>query len=132
MASSFLAVRGPIQLDSRNHDRSVRVTPARYLLLLIAVTAGLVSTGCKKVAVPNVVQQDFEQAKQILAAANLKPGNITGTQTTGSYVTYQTIPPGQQVKPGSTVDLTVEAPVQVPDLMNNKLTDAVSVLQGTG
>jgi beta-lactam-binding protein with PASTA domain len=101
-------------------------------LLLVAVTAGFVLTGCKKVAVPNVVQLDFEQAKQTLATANLKLGNVTGTQSTGSYVIAQTPPPGQQVKPDSTVDLTVEAPVPVPDLTKSKLTEAVSVLQGTG
>jgi len=101
-------------------------------VLLVAVTAGLVSTGCKKVAVPNVVDQDFDQAKQTLAAAKLKLGNINGIQGPGSYVLTQTPPAGQQVSANTPVDLTVAAPVPVPDLTNNKLTDAVSILQGTG
>jgi beta-lactam-binding protein with PASTA domain len=133
MASPCSAAQGPMQtLDSRNHNRSVRMTSVKGLLLLVAAAAGLASTGCKKVAVPNVVQLDLEQAKQTITTAGLKPGNITGTQSTGSYVTAQTPPPGQQVKPNTTIDLTVEAPIAVPDLVKSKLTDAVSVLQGAG
>jgi len=54
---------------------------ARQARLVVAgvVALTLACAGCsKKVAVPNVVDQDVEQAKQALAAAGLKPGNITG------------------------------------------------------
>src|SRR5690242_4245766 len=107
--------------------------PANHFLLLIAVlTTGLASSGCKKAVVPNVVQQDLDQAKQTLAAAHLKPGNITGNQGPGSYVVTQTLAAGQQVSTNSTVDLTVEAPVVLPDLTKNKVTDAVTTLQVMG
>ena len=64
--------------NSRLSARSSKVTlhvckPANHLWLLIAVlAAGLASSGCKKAVVPNVVQQDLDQAKQTLAAAQLK------------------------------------------------------------
>jgi len=116
--------------ESRNPKRLVR--PARGLLLMMAVTVVFASTGCKKVAVPYVVTMDLEQAKQTLAAANLKLGNVTGPQMTGSFVLTQSIPSGQQVKANTVIDLTIDAPVPVPDLTNNKLTDAVSALQIAG
>ena len=117
----------------RNQNNSMRKAPAKHLLLFItAVTAVLISTGCKKVAVPSVAQLDLDQAKQILTSAGLKVGNITGTQGPGTYVLTQSINPGVQVKADTAVDLTVEAPVQVPDLTKNKITDAVSTLQISG
>lgn len=106
---------------------------AKHLgLLIVMLVAGLATSGCKKAVVPNVVQQDLDQAKQTLANAQLKPGNITGTQGAGSYVVTQSVPAGQPVATNSAVDLTVEAPLQVPDLTNNKVTDAVTTLQIMG
>jgi beta-lactam-binding protein with PASTA domain len=124
--------------NSHLSARSSKVTlhirkPAKHLcLLMVALAAGLASSGCKKAVVPNVAQQDLDQAKQTLAAAQLKPGNITGPQVPGSYVVAQTLAAGQQVSANSTVDLTVEAPLAVPDFTKNKVTDAVSTLQIMG
>ena len=102
-------------------------------LLLVAMLAGLCAGGCKKaVLVPNVEQQDLEQAKQTLAAAQLQPGTITGGQGPGSYVLKQSPPPNTQVAAKSPVDLTVALPVAVPDLVKSNVTDAVNTLQGMG
>jgi beta-lactam-binding protein with PASTA domain len=100
--------------------------------LIMVLAAGLASSGCKKAVVPDVRQQDLDQAKQALTAALLKVGNITGTQGTGSYVLTQSLAAGQQVSTNSTVDLTVEAPLLVPDLTKNKVTEAVKTLQVMG
>ncbi len=133
MTNSCSEARGPIQISGpRNHYRAMRKTPAKYLLLFIAAATMFVSTGCKKVAVPNLVQQDLEQAKQAITSGSLKLGTIMGTQGPGSYVVSQTPIAGQQVAANTPVDLTVEAPVPVPDLTKSKLTDAVSVLQISG
>ena len=133
MTNSCPAVRGSMQTAGpRNRFRAMRKTAARYLWLFITAVTVLVSTGCKKVAVPSVVQLDLEQAKQAIAAGSLKLGNISGTQGPGSYVVSQTPIAGQQVAANTPVDLTVEAPVPVPDLTKSKLTDAVSVLQISG
>jgi beta-lactam-binding protein with PASTA domain len=108
---------------------------ARQARLVLAgvMALTLACAGCsKKIAVPNVVDQDVDQAKQALSAAGLKPGNITGAQGAGSYVVSQTPAAGAQVSSSSPVDLQIEAPSAVPDLTNNKLTDAVNTLQGLG
>jgi beta-lactam-binding protein with PASTA domain len=105
----------------------------KWSLLLAVVLAGLCANGCKKpVAVPNVAQQDLEQAKQTLTAAHLKPGNISGSQGAGAYVVTQSPGPNEQVKPDSPVDLTVELPVALPDMVKQNVTDAVSTLQSMG
>ena len=103
--------------------------------LLAAAVLSLTIATCactKKVTVPNVVQQDVDQAKQMLASAQLKPGNITSAQGTvppGSYVLSQTPAAGQQVPAESAVDLVAEAPTTVPDLTKSSLTDAINALQ---
>lgn len=101
-------------------------------LLLVAMFAGLCVVGCKKVAVPTLVNLDLDQAKQTLTAAGLKQGNISGGQGTGAYVVAQSLAPNQQVAPNSPVDLTVALPLAVPDLTNKNVTDAVSILQSMG
>jgi len=110
----------------------VEMRAGKMSLLLVAMLAGLCA-GCKKnVAVPNVAGQDLEQAKQTLATAQLKPGNITGAQGPGAYVLTQSLVYNTQVPANSPVDLTVELPVAVPDLTKSNVTDAVNTLQGMG
>jgi len=108
----------------------------RALLLLLAVAGTLSTIGCaKKVSVPSVVQMDLEQAKAMLAAVPLKPGTIScaqGAVGTGAYVVTQTPTPGQQVPPNTPIDLAVELPIPVPNLVNTNVTDAVNMLQGVG
>jgi beta-lactam-binding protein with PASTA domain len=121
-------------LDCHSHDgSSFRAKRPKYLLLLSVAIAALAFIGCsKKVVVPNVLQQDLEQAKQTLASMKLKPGNINGPQAPGSYVVSQSPGSGLQVSANTQVDLTVESPVAVPNLTNNKVTDAISSLQANG
>ena len=101
------------------------------LLLLIAMTL----TACtKKVAVPNLSQMDVDQARAALLAQKLKlsiPGS-PGTVPTGAYVVGQNPPFGQQVSENSTVNLTVEFPITVPEVVNSNLPDAINTLQGLG
>jgi beta-lactam-binding protein with PASTA domain len=105
---------------------------ARHVLPLLAVCAGLaLFTGCaKKVAVPDVSQQDLDQAQKALTGGQLQPGNISGATGTGAYVVSQSPAAGQQVAANSKVDLVVEMPVTVPTLTGTNLTDAVTTLQG--
>jgi len=112
---------------------SFRAKRPKYLLLLPVAIAALALVGCsKKVVVPNVLQQDLEQARQTLASTQLKPGNINGPQAPGTYVVSQSPGSGQQVSANTQVDLTVESPIAVPDVANNKVTDAISSLQASG
>jgi len=111
-----------------------------FLLALVVAVGGLGLTGCgkkkeEKVAVPNLVNQDLDQAQKAVAAAGLKTGTISGASGTippGVYVIGQTPAAGQQVEPNSAVDLVVEMPLSVPTLTNSNITDAVSLLQGLG
>ena len=118
--------------DDRCHGVSSPLS-GRLLLLLVMAAGTCVLTGCaKKVVVPDVSQQDLDQAQKTLAAGNLKPGNISGSSGTGAYVVSQSPAAGQQVSANSAVDLVVALPVTVPNLTGGNLTDAVSTLQGLG
>ena len=131
MENSCSEIRDSVpSLDHFDNRRFVRRTVPKYLsLLIIALTI----SGCKKdVVVPPLAQLDLEQAKQALAAAGLKPGNINGTAGPGAYVTAQGLEAGKQVPRDSQVDLTVEIPQPLPDLTKMKVTDAVSMLQDMG
>jgi beta-lactam-binding protein with PASTA domain len=105
----------------------------RMFVLLIAVAG---ATACaKKVTVPSLAQQDLEQAKTILVTLKLKTGNVSGGPGAippGAYVVGQNPAPGQLVPANTPIDLTVETPVAVPNLVNSNLADAVNMLQGIG
>jgi beta-lactam-binding protein with PASTA domain len=121
--------------DHRKHwVRSGLLRSVFLLLLAVAGTFGL--SGCAKketmVVVPDVSQQDPDQAQRTLAASKLKPGSITGATGAGAYVASQSPAAGQQVAANSPVDLVVELPVMVPALAGSNLTDAVMILQGLG
>ena len=123
--------------DPRDRFHCVRAPLSSCVLLLLAVAAGSLGlTGCAKkeppVAVPDVRQQDPDQAQKTLVASKLKTGNITGGSGAGAYVASQSPAAGQQVAPNSTVDLVVEMPVTVPVLAGSNVTDAVTALQGLG
>jgi len=106
------------------------------LLFLTAVVLAVSSTGCaKKVAVPDVTQQDLDQAGKTLGGMQLKVGMVSGIpsgSTTGAYVLTQNPAAGQQVTANSVVDLVAAPPILVPDLSKSKVTDAVNILQGLG
>jgi beta-lactam-binding protein with PASTA domain len=96
----------------------------------------LVVTGCaKKVAVPDVTQQDLDQAENQLTGMQLTvklSGLPSGTTTQGAYVSSQNPAAGQQVPINSAVDLVVVPGVVLPDLTKGSLIDAVNTLQGLG
>jgi beta-lactam-binding protein with PASTA domain len=102
----------------------------------IAVAVAIGSTGCaKKVVVPDVTQQDLDQAEKALTGLQLKVGTVSGIpsgNTTGAYVLSQSPAAGQQVKSDSPIDLVAAMPILVPDLTKSKVTDAVNTLQGLG
>ena len=114
----------------------VRPRPMRAVAALVLAAAALSTVGCaKKVSVPNLVQMDVDQAKAMLTAVPLKPGTVSSAQgavVPGAYVVSQNPPAGQQVPANTTVDLTVELPVPVPNLVNSNLADAVNMLQSVG
>jgi beta-lactam-binding protein with PASTA domain len=112
----------------------------RTLLLLVVALGALSWTDCskkkeEKVAVPNLVNQNLDQAQKALTAAGLKTGNISGAAGAippGAWVTAHTPAAGQSVDPNSAVDLVVALPVMVPTLTNSNVADAVVLLQGLG
>ena len=128
----------PHRNPPRATKRSIFVLPRpAHAFAALAIAATVLSTvGCaKKVSVPNLIQMDVDQAKAMLTAVPLKPGTVSSAQgavVPGAYVVSQTPTAGQQVAANSTVDLTVELPVPVPNLVNSNLTDAINMLQGVG
>jgi len=117
----------------------LKMKPQPPFLLLLLVVVALAFSGCKKqeeqkVAVPNLVGQDLDQAEKALGSVSLKPGNISGVQGApppGTYVVSQTPAFGQQVASNTAVDLVVAAPILVPPV-TGEITEAVSALQNAG
>jgi beta-lactam-binding protein with PASTA domain len=113
-------------------------TFAKPALAILVALVAFGAIGCsKKVVVPDVNNQDMDQAKKTLEAVSLKTGNITGVSgsvPSGAYVVSQNPKPGEQVRENSAVDLVIEAPVLVPDFTKNSVTvtDAVNQLQALG
>jgi beta-lactam-binding protein with PASTA domain len=108
----------------------------RAFLILVAIAAVMSTTACtKKVPVPSLAQMDLDQAKALLSAAKLKPGNVLSTQgpvIPGAYVVSQNPAAGLQVKVDTPIDLTVELPIALPNLVDSGLTEAVNTLQSMG
>ena len=104
--------------------------------VILAVTMAVAGFACsKKVAVPDLLNQDIQQATKTLQSLNLKVGNVTGVSGTvspGAYVVSQNPKSGEQVAANSSVELVVQAPVVVPDLTDAGVTDAVNTLQALG
>src|SRR5258708_20454536 len=95
--------------------KSCRSKRAMHALLFLTVVALAVSsTGCaKKVAVPDVTQQDLDQAGKTLAGMQLKRGTGSGNpsgSTPGAYVLTQKPPAGQPATRDSAVDFCRGAP----------------------
>ena len=131
---STASANQPVGLERSCFQGSKLPRPFFLLLVVLAGTFGL--PGCAKkeamVVVPDVSQQDPDQAQRALAANKLKPGTISGGSGAGAYVVSQSPPAGTQVAANSTVDLVVELPVTVPALTGSSLPDAVVMLQGLG
>jgi len=116
--------------------RLVRQSLATDTLLLFIVILALGASGCtKEVVVPDVLHQEVDNAKKILEAVPLKTGNVTGVPESvppGAYVVSQNPKASERVRANSSVDLVLEAPVSLPDLVRSNVTDAVNLLQGLG
>ena len=126
--------RGSVRPSSG--ERSALPPVMRALLMLVAIAAVISTTACtKKVPVPSLAQMDLDQAKALLSSAKLKPGNVLSAQgpvIPGAYVIAQNPAAGLQVKVDTPIDLTVELPISVPNLVDSGLTEAVNTLQSMG
>ncbi len=94
-----------------------------------------VSTGKLKVMIPDVVGEQWKQARQQLIKAGLKPvEHIVGGGKKG--VVSATVPKvGTRVRQGSTVNVNVESgpkPVSVPDVRGETLAQASATLHNAG
>jgi hypothetical protein len=129
-------VRGLSVCSSFLGSLFLRSSLPRFALLLVVAAGAIGASSCAKkeppIAVPDVSQQDLDQAQKTLAASKLKAGAISGGSGTGAYVVSQSPTAGQQVSANSAVDLVLALPVTVPLLTGSDLTDAVSSLQGLG
>lgn len=119
--------------DSRLDRTGVRTAQVMRAFIVFVLAAGsLLTAGCaKKVSVPDLTKQDLDQAQKVLAAVSLKAGPIANPGP-GAYVVQQIPAPGTTVDANSTVNLVVELPVSVPNMVGGNITDAVSTLQGLG
>ena len=104
------------------------------LVAVLALVLGL--TACtKKVQVPAVTGMTTDQAGPVLASAQLKPGKITsqgGGVLPTAKILSQSPSAGQAVAPNTSVDLVVEAPIAVPQLVNMEAADALLMLENAG
>lgn len=108
--------------------------PLRAVLLLAMAIGTVFLVACKKpakIVVPDVSQQDVDQAQKTLVAAQLTVGTVTGSGP-GAYVVSQSLPAGQQVDANTVVNLVAQLPIMVPTLTGSNVTDAVTLLQGLG
>jgi serine/threonine-protein kinase len=94
-----------------------------------------VSTGPKKVTVPDVTHQSSSQAVNTLTGDGLNPSvktNPNSTQPAGTVVN-QNPNPGTKVAPNSTVTIVVSGGgVKVPDETGQTLSEAEAALSGDG
>jgi beta-lactam-binding protein with PASTA domain len=119
-------------LFSSSFNTACRSNISQSLLLCLPLIAASLMAGCtKKVVVPNVVDQDVDQAVKTLSSVPLNANVVSGPPngTPGAYVVSQTPTAGQQVAAKSPVALIAEAPVLVPKLMDIGFTEAVKQLQ---
>jgi beta-lactam-binding protein with PASTA domain/predicted Ser/Thr protein kinase len=93
-----------------------------------------VSRGARPIAVPNVVGQDVEEARGNLEAAGLKvkTKQDDAADADPGTVTAQDPAPGGRLRPGGTVQLTVAAPIEVPDVTGTDAADAGAQLRQAG
>jgi beta-lactam-binding protein with PASTA domain len=134
LCQSRRATKGFTEAAPRGTEPVSALSQIMHVFVLLLAIAG--ATGCaKKIAVPNLAQQDLEQAKAMLTAQKLKAGNIMGAPGAvppGTYVVTQNPPPGQMVPANTPIDLIVEVPISVPDFANSTISDAVNTLQSLG
>lgn len=97
-----------------------------------------VSLGVRQVTVPDLSGMDQDEAEAALAEADLVAefaGEYSDEFPTAGDVIRQSVEPGAEVDEGSTVTVTVSrgpATVQVPDVRNESVEDAVAEIEGLG
>ena len=112
---------------------SHRWTIDRVATFVLMLTLLLSVLACaKKIMVPNVVDQQLDQAQGTLTAAGLKPVISNGSAALGAYVVSQTPGAGQQVPAKTPVTIAIAMPVAVPHVTNTSLADALMRLQSAG
>ncbi|MFE3786527.1 Stk1 family PASTA domain-containing Ser/Thr kinase [Streptomyces goshikiensis] len=92
-----------------------------------------------KTEVPDLTGKTKEEAAKLLQQANLKLGSTTEADapagTAPKTVFQQQFPPGEQLKPGSSVSITVAKAAQttdVPNLAGKTVSQARGILAGKG
>ncbi|HVL99068.1 MAG TPA: Stk1 family PASTA domain-containing Ser/Thr kinase [Egibacteraceae bacterium] len=97
-----------------------------------------VSLGVRQVTVPDLSGMDRAEAEEALAEADLLAaftGEYSDEFPTPGDVIRQSVGPGTEVDEGSTVTVTVSrgpATVEVPDVRNDPVADAVAEIEGAG
>lgn len=99
-----------------------------------------VSGGMDKLTVPNVVNVDYNTAKDIISQSGLKVGDVSyrySDDVQNGYVITQDPASGSDIAEGSSVDLVVSSGpetkyVTVPDVEGKSIGEAESILSGRG
>ncbi|MFG2711240.1 Stk1 family PASTA domain-containing Ser/Thr kinase [Streptomyces goshikiensis] len=99
----------------------------------------IVAKEVSKTEVPDLTGKTKEEAAKLLQQANLKLGSTTEADapagTAPKTVFQQQFPPGEQLKPGSSVNITVAKAAQttdVPNLAGKTVSQARGILAGKG
>lgn len=122
------------QKSSRPAGEVLSQNPAAGTVVALgSAVAVTVSDG--KVDVPNVTGKTQSQASNILTGAGLALGTVTDQNSNAapSTVLSQSPPPGQQVAPGTKVNVTVSNGLMtVPNVVGYTQAEATSTLQDVG
>ena len=115
----------------------IRATPAAGTVLTKGQSVSLwVSTGTPQATVPTLAGLTQDAAKQAVAQAGLKVGDVTSDESKDvpdGTVISASEQAGAKVDEGTSVDLVVSnGKVQLPDLTGRTITDAQAVLSGLG
>ncbi|GAB6149807.1 Stk1 family PASTA domain-containing Ser/Thr kinase [Clostridium novyi] len=100
----------------------------------------IISSGSENTGVPNLVDIDFETAKEYLNMYNLKLGEVTykySNSVEKGKVCDQSPKAGSEIKPDTTVDLVISKGSQlkmttVPNLINKKLDEVEGIVSSAG
>ena len=121
--------------SSQPRDTVVRQAPAAGQRVPAGTPVRIwVSTGPPQpnlVRVPNIIQSNAQQARQLLANDRLRLGRVSGDQSMlpQGTIIRQAPAAGQQVRPDTPVDIWVSmGPVQVPNVVGSNEPEARRIL----
>ena len=98
----------------------------------------VVSTGKRKVKMPNLTGLTLSAALRALSVSGLKPGKVRrqpNASVAKDRVISGSVPPGASVTPGTSVVLILSSGIQhltVPEVMNQKLNRARKIITDAG